>query len=647
MSNLDFVNTKLGSDSNRRFSNGNITPIVACPFGMAHFSIHTFKQKGFDGNWFYSPNMPSFEGIRLTHQPSPWAGDYGHMLFLPFTGKYIPVEDDNNRRWSSYNLGREILKPSYMEVYLNRYRTRVSLAPTMRGAIIHASSDKPVSLAVIPFDDSEFHLEGNVLTGWTGAQYIWDFKGLREYFYIEFSATPARLERGEDGGVGVCFNETEFTARVATSFISLDQAKENFCQELRDRSVEDIQSSAEKQWRDRLDSIQVSDENPERKKMFYSCMYRAHLYPRTFHEFGADGKPVHYNADTCTVEPGVLYVDTGFWDTFRTQLPLLSILDPALIREIVEGFVNYAEETGYMPKWLSPGETGVMPGSLGEAMMADACVKGIVTGELLQRVYRVLLRSAYQTGDKRNTRIGLAEYMELGYVSNTIRESINNTLDSAYGDWCVAQVALLVGDTENYHKLMERSKNYANLFDKKTGFFRAKDTQGNFVEPCNEFTWCIDNCEGSYWQNSFAVYHDFEGLAKLHGGREKLIAKLDAVFATPPVFDAEEFGQEIHEMTELALVDFGQCAISNQPSFHIPWMYSILGQQDKTEYWIERLVNEAFCCSPKGFPGDEDNGSMASWYIFACLGYYPICPGKNEYAMSKPLFEKIEICRHF
>lgn len=636
---LEYVNTKIGSLNERRFSNGNIYPVTACPFGMAHFTVQT------DGssNWFYNPLSHAFEGIRLTHQPSPWVGDYGHMLFLPYSGE---LAKEANRRWSSYRPERAVVEPYRLQVDLQRYRVGVSLVPTVRGALIGIENrtGKQTGFALIPYGESSFTAAGNELTGYTDAQSVWDFKGLREYFYLRFSEAPVSVAEIENGGVALSFAGKNIDVAVSASFISAEQAKRNYRQELENVTPSSAEERVKREWEELLSRIVVSDEDPERKKTFYSCLYRTMLYPRIFHEFDEAGEPIHYNADTRKAEKGVFYTDNGFWDTYRTVYPLLSILMPERVREMAEGFINYAEETGWLPKWLSPGEFGLMPGTLVEAVIADLCVKGIVSGELRTRAYRALLKNAYASGaGTRHGRTGSEEYIKYGYVPNSFRESVNHTCDCAYGDFCIAQVARLEGDAVEAQRLLERSKSYKNLFDGASGFLRGRNEKGELKKSFDPFAWGGEYCEGSAWQNGFAVCHDTEGLAALYGGKDKLCMKLDELFSTAPVFEVGDYGEEIHEMSEMASVDFGQCAISNQPSFHIPWLYAALGERGKTEFWVEKIVKEAFSSGVDGFPGDEDNGTMAAWYVFACLGFYPLCPGKDEFVTGKPLFEKLTI----
>ena len=214
-------------------------------------------------------------------------------------------------------------------------------------------------------------------------------------------------------------------------------------------------------------------------------------------------------------------------------------------------------------------------------------------------------------------------------------ESVNLTLNAAYFDDCIATVAGILGYENKKEKYLARAKNYKNIFDKETGFMRPRDTQGNFDPDFDPISWGRHYTEASAWQTSFAVQHDIEGLAELYGGKNKLIKKIDELFATEPDYLIRGYDCEIHEITELAAIDFGQCAISNQPSFHIPYIYSALGCVEKSAYRVERLCKEAFSYEDDGFPGDEDNGTTAIWYIFGVLGFYPFCPGKPEYVKGK------------
>jgi predicted alpha-1,2-mannosidase len=255
----------------------------------------------------------------------------------------------------------------------------------------------------------------------------------------------------------------------------------------------------------------------------------------------------------------------------------------------------------------------------------------------------MLHHANHNAPDHRYGRDGVEEYLRYGYVPRDFRESVNLTSDFAYGDWCIARVAEALGKHDLVEEYDRRAMSYKNLFDPATGFLRPRDREGKMPEDFDPCVWGGDYTEGSAWQNSFFVPHDPAGLAALHGGAEAFVAKLDALFAEPPRYRVMGYGFEIHEMTEMALIDFGQMAISNQPSFHLPYLFAAVGAQDKTNYWVERLARETFKATSDGFPGDEDTGTTSAWYIMATLGFYRLCPGKDEWMKSKRLVKSARI----
>lgn len=637
---LDYVNAYVGTANHPRFSHGNVLPIVSVPHGMASFTIQT---DGGAGNFFYHPSHRSFEGIRLTHQPSPWVGDYGHLLIMPQSGapKKTPAA-----WWSSFEPQKIELHPHFCEGTLKRDGIAFSFAPVNSGAafcfLFRESRGNRVAFA--PVDGKAkwiWNTEENTLSGFLDTCSDLQKNLVREYLFVRFR-TPIRFSEEED----VLFAESDgqkIEFCLATSFVSEEQAAYNEWRELGDRTLSKIRTEAAALWEDVLSRIEVSGENTERRKMFYSCLYRSFLFPRRFYEIDAAGRKIHRHRVTGEIVEGVYYTDNGFWDTYRTVYPLYALIAPENYKEMVEGFLNFYDETGYLPRWLSPDEIGIMPGTLVEAVLADAVIKRIVDRRTSERILHAVRKNAeVPSGNSLQGRKCVKEYILQGYVPNDLcRESVSETLDYCYGDFCIAQIADVLGEKKVADKYRRRAGNYRNLFDPKSGLMRGKNSQGIRTEEFDSYEWGGEYTEGSAWQASFAVYHDVEGLAECYGGRDKMIAKLNELFATPPIFHIGNYGREIHEMSEMAAVDFGQCAISNQPSFHIPYLYTLLGARENAESWIEKLVSEAFFCTPEGFPGDEDNGAMSSWYLFSCMGFYPVCPGKDEYVCTKPLFERI------
>ncbi len=643
---IDLVNVKQGTASKHRFSNGNTLPLTQLPFAMLGFAAQTENH----GGWYFHPDDRSLEGVRLTHQPSPWIGDYGSFLFTPQTDR---IFDSSERGWSGYRPEDAVMTPAYLKLHFLRSRTDFELVPTQRGCrirLIYPEGRTPYFTLFPVFGKYEYNLDKE-----TGLLYA-SCDGVRGDFAVNFknyivlrftSPVDYDLSRsGEDGCFHIVFKERYVEIDVASSYISYEQAKENMKQDLSGRSFETLKENGEKEWEEYLSKIKIETDDERQLRTFYSCLYRTGLFPHKAYETDKDGRNIHYCPFDGSTRQGLRYTDNGFWDTYRTEFPLLALIDREKYAEMLEGFIADYKEGGWLPRWPSIGERGCMPSTLIDAVIADAAVKGIIKGELLETALEGMLNHANNDApDEDLGRTGASSYLKYGYVPKDVvkRSSVNLTLDAAYGDYCIAQVAKVLGKNDIAEEYMIRSKNYKNLFDAETGFMRGRYTSGEFDESFDSFDWGGDYTEGSAWQSSFAVPHDIEGLAQLYGGNEKLIEKLDELFSTKPLYNIGGYGCEIHEITEMAAVDFGQCAISNQPSFHLPYMFAALGDKEKTEYWVEKLCREAFSPDNDGFPGDEDNGATSAWYVLSTLGIYDICPGKNEYIRIKKLCKKAEI----
>ena len=660
---IPYVNIRQGTRSASRYSNGNTLPLIQRPFGMNGFTLQTNSNRN---AWFYHPDDRSVEGIRLTHQPSPWIGDYTPLVMLPQRETFTM---DPNVRWSGFKPEDTCMRPDCLKINLLRYKTMLELTPTMRGGIVRLTytGDERAAFSLFAKGASSFAVdaEHNEITGHTTYCAHPCTENFAMYFVFAFdcalretdcfvmdcmdkSENAVRID-SRDCGINVCLSSHEVCVRFAVSFISLEQARRNLEQEAAGRCFESVRAEAERIWETYLSRIEIQSESAEQYKLFYSCMYRVFLYPSVFYELDENGNPVHFCDDTGRIYPGVKYVNHGLWDTFRTVYPLFSLIAPREFAEIVEGYVNTYRDCGWLPNWPSPAETGTMPGTLIDAVIAEAAEKHICGAETLKEALEGLLKHANSTArDRRYGREGARHYVEYGYLPCDLYSgSVSATLDYAYGDFCIAQVAQAAGREEVAKRFRKQSKNYQNLFDADVMFMRGKDRNGNWKEPFDPFAWGDAYCEGGPWQSSFAVYHDIDGLAALFGGKEKLMAKIDQLFAANPNYRCGGYGKEIHEMTEMAAMDFGQCAISNQPSFHIPYLYAALGETKKTEYWVAQILEHAFSSEDDGFPGDEDNGTMASWAIFSMLGYYPFCPGTGEYLKLKPHVKYAVVhCKH-
>lgn len=643
----DFVNIKQGSRSSQRFSNGNTLPLIQLPFGMAAFAPQTENNE----RWFFNPDSRSLEGIRLTHQPSPWIADYGALVFMP-QNKNIGAS--GGCRWSGYKPEDALFKPFYFKARFLRSRAELELSPTERGAAVKIRFDENAEnrFSVLPVKGRcsyNFDKKKNILFASTDMHMSGEAVNFKNYVVFEFPSGSVDAENilisrgdnfrkgtkgaGKETGIHISLKNKETEIKIASSYISFEQALLNLETELSGKSFDEIKNNGESIWENYLSRIKIETENAKTFKTFYSCMYRAFLYPHKCYEYDKNGNAVHYCPHDGSVRIGARYTDNGFWDTYRTVYPFFSLVAKDELCEMLFSFINEYTESGWLPRWLSIGECGCMPSTLVDAVICDGAIKGFIEKDLLETALEGMIKHSVKNSKRREFgRNGAESYCKLGYVPyDEEKESVNLTLDAAYGDWCIAEIAKLLGKTDIENEYRKRALNYRNLFDGETGFMRAKDKSGKFRPDFSPIAWGRDYTEGSAWQNSFAVPHDIEGLALLYGGKEKLIAKIDELFAAPPYYEVVGYKNEIHEMTEMAVTDFGQCAISNQPSFHIPYIYSALGEVEKTRYWVKKLCEEAFSFEDDGFPGDEDNGTTAIWYIFGILGFYPFCPGKKEF----------------
>lgn len=656
---INLVNTKQGSASVHRFSNGNTLPLVQRPFGMTAFCPQTAED---NERWFYHPDNRSFEGLRITHQPSPWIGDYGTVIFMPQSGK---PAFGGEERWSGFRPEDAVMTPAYYSVYLLRYKTKLEVTPGVRGGMLRVTfgKEKDNFLSVLPlsgWSEFEYKPEENTLyaivTNNRGHA-----KNFKMYVTVKFEEGAIDAEKsfcvtesaeckslsisGENCGIHLACNCNIINAKIATSYISYEQAFVNMGFDFLHKDFENVKNEAETIWEDYLSRVAIETDDEDQLRTFVSCMYRAFLYPHACYEIDDRGRAIHYQPADGETHFGVRYTDNGFWDTYRTCYPFYALVAKSEYASMCEGFVNDYLEGGWLPRWPSIAERGCMPSTLIDAVLCDAVVKGIVDDRLAHKALEGMIHHANEpASDGDFGRNGVVEYNKLGYVPIEAHiESVNLTLDAAYGDWCIARIAEKLGEMEIVKEYDKRADNYKNLFDSNVGFMRARHGDGSWREDFNPFYWGGDYTEGSAWQNSFAVPHDIKGLTELYGGKEQFEAKVDELFATAPDYIVKGYNCEIHEMTEMAAVDFGQCAISNQPSFHLPYLYSEIGEADKTSAIVEKMCKEVFSWKNDGFPGDEDNGSMALWYVFGTIGIYPFCPGKNEYCRTKKLAKSVKI----
>lgn len=637
--NVSMIDTRHGTDNQYSFSHGNCLPYTGVPFGMNYFAPQTSDQRG---SWWFHPEDRTFQGFRITHQPSPWMGDFSHLTMLPLNGTLS--ENTLFHAQSSYRPEESTFNPAFLRIKTQRYLTTTTLIPSMYGGVltIENCGDQPgLGLSLT----GDYVLEQ--LDEQTVAGQLIVFSGCEDerftfHFVYRFETPITAIEgalTGKEAFVVLRFDDCQTqTIRFATSFLSREQACLNLQRE-QQWAPADYLASVQQQWNHFLQKIEIEHHDQTQVSTFYHNFYRLFLFPQTFFEIDQEGRKMHWDTLAKAIKPGPLYTNNGFWDTYKTVYPLFSLLAVEQLEDMLEGFLNSYRESGFLPKWLSPDERGLMPGTLIDAVIADAAVKGIRPDLMPEFLAAMKKGATVQSENPNYGRRGTTDYLTYGYVPLTHHESVNHTLDYCYSDFCISQVAQQLGDEQaDYYQ--QQSQNYRNIFDQETGFMRAKDPDGAFRPEFSDIRWGLDYAEGSAWQSSFAVYHDFAGLIAEHGGKAAFEAKLIDLCNQEPRYTTEGYGFEIHEMSEMAALDFGQLAISNQPSFHYPYLFSYLGKPEMAQPLIKQLLTQCFNDSPKGFPGDEDNGSMAGWYIFNSLGFYPVTPGTGEYVIGMPLFDQ-------
>jgi predicted alpha-1,2-mannosidase len=597
------------------------------------------------------------EGIRATRQPSPWIGDYGHFVVLPQSGRLFTSD---GRRASVFRRDQTTILPHYFKTYLGRYQTTLELTPTERCAVFRFGfpEGKPARVLFEPFK-GESHIaidaKKRTVVGYTRANSGGVPQGFACYFYAAFDCAitgcgtfqnkvvhEGETERtGERVGGYAELAGQIVTMRIGTSFISVDQARANLEREVGRRGFNTIKAEGRAVWQKVLNQIQIDGASREQKRTFYTSLYRSVLFPRQWHEYDGD-RVIHFSPYDGQIHDGVMYTDNGFWDTHRTVYSLLAILCPNRLAEIMEGWTNACKEGGWTPKWASPGYRACMIGTHLDAVFADAYVKGVRNFDV-EAAYTAMRKNATDVGDEAGHygRRGIVAFDTLGYVpADRVDHAAARTQDFAYNDFCVAQVAKGLGKMDDYKRWIKRAFYYRNTFDPTVGFMRGRNADGSWETPFDEFAWGGAYIEGSAWQCTWAVPHDPLSLMDLMGGREAFVQKLDRLLELPPVFDVGTYPTEIHEMTEMAAVDFGQYAHSNQPVHHVLFLYACAKKPSKTQYWVRRVMAELYSAEPDGLSGDEDNGEMSAWYVFNALGFYPLCPGHPSYVLGSPLFKR-------
>ncbi|MCG8308227.1 MAG: GH92 family glycosyl hydrolase [Cytophagales bacterium] len=658
---VSYVNTLVGTNSKFELSTGNTYPAIALPWGMNFWSPQTGKMG--DG-WIYTYTADKIRGFKQTHQPSPWMNDYGQFSIMPITGKVV---FDENERASWFSHKSEVAKPYYYRVYLADFDVTTEITPTERAAMFRFTfpDSKNAFIVTDAFDKGSFVKiipEENKIVGYTTRNSGGVPDNFKNYFAIVFdkpfsyfaTVKDGKIKEGEKkfegnhAGAIIGFstsNNEQVHARVASSFISEEQALINL-KELGDSDFDEIAGKGKLRWNEVLSRINVEDDNIDNLRTFYSCFYRTVLFPRNFTEIDADGNTVHYSPYNGKVLPGYMFTDTGFWDTFRSLFPFLNFLYPSENEKMQEGLVNAYKESGFLPEWASPGHRDIMVGNNSASVVADAYLKGL-RGYDIETLWEALKHGANSVHPKVSAtgRKGHTYYNKYGYIPNDVGvdQNVARTLEYAYDDWTIYRLGKALDKPQKEIDIYaQRALNYKNLYNPKRKLMAGRASDGSFSDSFKPTDWGRDFTEGNSWHYSWSVFHDPQGLIDLMGGQKEFVSMLDSVFVIPGSRGMESRSM-IHEMREMQVMDMGQYAHGNQPIQHMVYLYNYAGEPWKAQYWAREIMDKLYAATPDGYCGDEDNGQTSAWYVFSALGFYPVCPGSNEYILGSPMFKSVNI----
>lgn len=640
-----YVNTLQGTNSHFGLSHGNTFPATAMPFAQHMWTPQTGK----NGDGFkYLYTADKIRGFGQSHQCSPWVSDYAVYSFFPEVGT---LEVSPDARGAKFSHQKETAQPHYYSVQFDN-GIKTEFSPTERGVHFRFSYPKTGDAWLVidgytAESQMEVDAEKRQIRGWVNNQrFVNHAENFRNYFIIQFDRPFEDYGLWDKGAYLKFKMGAKVQAKAASSYISFEQAEITLNRELgADKTLEQTKKRGHDTWQKLLSRIKVEGGTEEQLRTFYSCLFRANLFSRKFYEIKADGTPYYYSPYDGKVYDGYMFTDNGFWDTFRSQFPLTNILHPTQQGRYMNALLAAQKQCGWLPSWSFPGETGGMCGNHSISLLADAWAKGIrdfnPDSALVAYAHEAMNKGPYGGA---NGRGGWKEYFQLGYVPFPLSHgSVTQTLEYCYDDWCAWQLARACGN-KFYEEIFARQMfNYKNLWDPDICFFRGRDANGSWTEPFSAIKWGGPYTEGCAWHYIWSVFHDVNGLINLFGSKERFCQKIDSVFSVPGEVDPGWYGGKIHEMVEMEQAQMGQYAHGNQPIQHLPYLYSYAGQPWKTQYWVRQIMDRLYNSTPDGFPGDEDQGGMSSWYVLSALGLYAVTPGTNQYVIGSPIFRKATI----
>ncbi|MEU8423209.1 GH92 family glycosyl hydrolase [Micromonospora sp. NPDC048835] len=671
----NYVDTRRGTNSTSGFSRGNNLPITAVPNG---FNFFTPVTDATSDSWEYEyhrrnneANLPMLQGLAISHEPSPWMGDRNQMSVMPVVGGG-PLTGQPASRALAFRHEDETAQPDLYRVTLQNGLV-AEMSPTDHAGIMRFTFPTGQATGSLVFHNGTFTIgTDGTFTGWVD-----NGSGLsagRSRMFVSGAFDRAPTASAATSATFDISASREVTMRLATSFLSVDQARRNLDLEVTGRSFDQIHAAATAAWKDRLGRVEVRGATEAQLVTMYSNLYRLNLYPNSQSENTGTAAAPRWqyaspvSAPTGTSSPtqtgakivdGQIYVNNGFWDTYRTVWPAYALLYPDVAAKISDGFVQHYRDGGWIARWSSPGYADLMTGTSANVALAQAYLTGVKLPDPLAAYDAAVKDATVASGRSAVGRKGIETSLFLGYTPTSTGESVSWALEGYINDFGIGNMgAALARDpatpkserarlTEESRYFLERARNYVHLFDPKTKLFQGRDAAGTFLAG-DPLDWGGVYTETNGWNFAFTAQQDGRGLANLYGGQKAVRDKLDAFFTTPENADRPGgYGGIIHEMLEARAVRMGQLGMSNQPSHHIPYMYNVAGAPARTQETVREILRRLYVGSEigQGYLGDEDNGEMSSWYILSSLGIYPLQAGSSEWAIGSPQFTRMTVRR--
>ncbi|MFI7612841.1 GH92 family glycosyl hydrolase [Nonomuraea terrae] len=671
----NYVDTRRGTNATGGFSRGNTLPITAMPNG---FNFLTPTTNAASDTWLYdyqrannADNLPTLQGLAISHEPSPWMGDRNQMSVMPVPGGG-PLTGPPSGRAAAFSHDDETARP---DLYLVTLRNGLvaQMSPTDHGGIMQFTFPSGQAAGSLVFHNGTFTIgTDGTITGWVDNGTGLSAGRSRMFVSGTFDRAPAAAS-----ATSATFDvsaERQVTLRLATSFLSVEQAHRNLGLEVSGRSFEQIRAAAATAWNDRLGRVEVRGATETQLVTLYSNLYRLNLYPNSQSENTGTAaeprwryaSPVSAPTGTSTatqtgakIVDGQIYVNNGFWDTYRTVWPAYALLYPDVAARIADGFVQQYRDGGWIARWSSPGYADLMTGTSANVSLAQAYLTGVELPDPLAAYDAAVKDATVASGRSEVGRKGIESSLFLGYTPTSTGESVSWALEGFINDYGIGNMAAGLAEDKDTPKaqrkrlkeeseyFLQRARNYVNLFDQNGKFFRGRDASGNFLAG-DPRDWGGVYTETNGWNFAFTAQQDGQGLANLYGGRQALKQKLDEFFSTPENADRfGGYGTLIHEMLEARAVRMGQLGMSNQPSHHIPYMYDYAGAPARTQAIVREILQRLYAGGEigQGYLGDEDNGEMSSWYVLSSLGIYPLQAGSSQWAIGSPQFAQMTVHR--